>query len=119
MQARKPIIFMLMLLVAAYTLYIEEEKLTHYLLNLAHPDGGSKARFFQLHGFKHPNDLRQSLLQLVQEHPVTSSVSTPFGYKYIVDGNLVTPTVRQVLLRSVWIVLSGSDICTFVTAYPL
>lgn len=30
---------------------VPERKITHYLLNPAHPAGGSKARFFLRHGF--------------------------------------------------------------------
>jgi hypothetical protein len=108
-----------MLLAAHYKLYISEAKLSLYLLNPWHPDGSSKARFFLGQGFKDAATLQHALMQQAQRFATNKIVQTPFGLKYIVDGTLQTPSGKGVMVRCVWIVLEGTDICTFVTAYPL
>ena len=54
--------------------YVPAAKITAYLLNFDHPEGGSKARFFVRFGFSPdlPHILEASLL----EHPARHEVAT-------------------------------------------
>jgi hypothetical protein len=42
-----------------------------------------------------------------------------YGQKYIVDGALVAPTGQLPLIRTVWVVDTGTDRPRLVTAYPM
>ncbi|WP_350126462.1 DUF6883 domain-containing protein [Imperialibacter sp.] len=68
---------------------VEKEKITRYLLNTDHPDGGSKAYFFIKNGF-HASYWRvfeEALLtHFVQSQSSNSKETTPFGMKYILTG---------------------------------
>jgi hypothetical protein len=99
---------------------IAPEKVVGYLLSPGHPSGASKARFFHRIGFtpeKAPI-LVGALLRLARDGEVKETVGTPFGTKYVVSGDLYTPSGRLEPLRTVWIVLEGGDIPFLVTAYP-
>ena len=95
-------------------------KLVGYLLSEVHPTGRSKARFFRAAGFTEINAslLEQGLLTIARTEEVVTSVSSPHGEKYVVDGTLTTPLAGSVRLRTVWIVESGVAHPRFVTAYP-
>ena len=82
--------------------------------------GKAKAQFFHRMGFRkeRAEELRNALLEVARTGEVHSVVSTPYGTKYIVDGELLTPLGRRVNVRTVWIVERGEDIPRFVTAYP-
>lgn len=108
-----------MILAAVYKMHIYEAKLTAYLLNTAHPDGGSKALFFTSNGFEAAETLELALLSIINNNPVLRQIPTPFGTKFIVDGIIESPAKRLLKIRTIWIVLKDNDICTFVTAYPL
>lgn len=69
---------------------VERPKITEYLLNREHPDNGGKADFFIALGF-HVNDwetMAAALRMLAIDSPVTLSVESPHGKKYIVDGTI-------------------------------
>lgn len=60
--------------------HVEERKVREYLLNLAHPSGGSKARFFRARGFS-PEDWRAFARALVlhgQQNAVVYTEMTAF-----------------------------------------
>jgi hypothetical protein len=99
---------------------VDAFKLTDYLLNIAHPDGAPKARFFILFGFAPgaPDQLRQAFLEHVATHEA-SEISTPFGMRYIVDGPLNSPSGRAPLVRTVWQADEGSTAPRLITAMPL
>jgi len=69
---------------------VPERKMTHYLLNPAHPVGGSKASFFLRHGFTVADWTRpaEALLRHAREHEVVATEQTPHGTRYVVDGPL-------------------------------
>jgi len=96
------------------------EKIVEYLLNLRHPDGAGKATFFLSIGFEIDRweVLSKALRELVKRSPITMRVDSPHGSKYIVDGELDSPSGRLVTVRTVWIVDSGNDVPRLVTAYP-
>jgi hypothetical protein len=45
-------------------------------------------------------------------------VSTPFGTKYRIDGELITPSGIKARIRTIWILETGEELPCFVTAYP-
>lgn len=109
-----------MLLPHADKAYLPIEKLTAYLLSLSHPSGKSKAAFFHEHGFDTSNaqELAALLLEMAKSHPVTGTITTSHGIKYIIDGELATPHGGLVKLRMVWIMEPDDEGPRFVTAYP-
>ncbi len=100
--------------------FIDLRKLTDYLLSKTHTIGRTKAAFFYKAGFtrQQAEDLRLALLDLAQKGDVTQVIETPYGVKYVVDGELRTPTGESIEIRTVWIVEKGEVRPRFVTAYP-
>jgi hypothetical protein len=66
---------------------IPERKITHYLLNPAHPSGGSRAQFFLRFGFIVPDwkRLAEALLQHARENEVVQTERTIHGTRFVVD----------------------------------
>ena len=100
--------------------YISPEKLTNYLLSETHPVGKSKAKFLRSVGFNESNVdvLEQSLILIAQSNEVAETTETSHGTKFVIDGEIKTPTGVVVQLRTIWIIDAGEDIPRFVTAYP-
>lgn len=100
---------------------IPPAKMRDYLLDPEHPEGGGKAAFFLAMGF-HPDRwqlLADAIRELIVQTPITQTLESRHGTKYIVEGNLMTPTARNVRVRTVWIIEPGESDPRFVTAYPL
>jgi hypothetical protein len=66
-----------------------------------------------------PDVLRRALLQHAADNTVSSVQLTPFGAKYLIEGQISGPTGTAAAIRSVWFVESGERGPRFVTAYPL
>ncbi|HUG10394.1 MAG TPA: hypothetical protein VMM36_05245 [Opitutaceae bacterium] len=100
---------------------VPERKITHYLLNPAHPAGGSKARFFLRHGFATARwrQLADALLLHARENDVASSEETRHGTRYVIDGLLLAPDIARLNVRSAWFISPESQTPRFVTAHPL
>ena len=96
------------------------EKLEGYLLALAHPVGGAKARFFRAHGFDEATSavLEEQLLAIAQREDALI-LEGPHGVKYVADGDLSTPIGRVVRVRTIWIVEPTDPRPRLITAYPL
>lgn len=98
---------------------VPHKKIVHYLLDLAHPDGGSKATFLIAPGFRpdDPKALADALLEQVTTNPVVSIRHGRYGAQFTVEGRMPMPdgTSRNVL--SVWLHQETGD-GIFVTAYP-
>jgi hypothetical protein len=99
---------------------VDPHKVREYLLNVAHPEGMGKAAFFLSLGFESQarHLLAEALQQLAQETPVTQTMTTSHGQKYIIDGQIRSPRGGRALVRTVWIVDQGSSIPRLITAYP-
>jgi len=99
---------------------VTEEKITDYLLSESHPVGKAKARYFKKIGYSEKNvaQLSEDLIKIAVSNAVSEEVSTLFGIKYIVDGDVVSPTGIKARLRTVWIIETGENLPCFVTAYP-
>jgi hypothetical protein len=100
---------------------VPERKMTHYLLNPAHPAGGSKAWFFLRHGFSVADWqwLTAALLTHALENEVVETERTPHGVRYVVDGPLTAPDGTRLNVRSAWFIDPDRDAPRFVTAHPL
>ena len=100
---------------------VSERKVTQYLLNPAHPAGGSKAAFFLRFGFtaNRWQELAKALLQHARLNEVAGTELTPHGHRYVVDGVLTAPNGTHLNVRSGWYIDIGGDAPRFVTAHPL
>ena len=111
-----------MKLANAHLATVPEKKITRYLLNPAHPAGGSKAAFFLRFGFTATDwhFLANALLRHARENDVVTTDRTAHGMRYAVDGKLLAPPDGTALnVRSAWYIHPGSDGPRFVTAHPL
>jgi hypothetical protein len=99
---------------------IDPDKIKNYILSPAHPVGRFKAAFFQSMGYTQEN--WQQFLDDIREYHLTEDAEpvekTEYGQKYIITGEVKGPNGKIILLRSVWIVLSGEDTPRFITIYP-
>jgi hypothetical protein len=95
-------------------------KPTDCLLSLSHPVGRAKAGFFRRLGYDESAvlELERGLIAIATSRPVSESVTSSHGTKYIVDGVLNAPGGTRVWVRTVWIVEAGEDHPRFVAAYP-
>ncbi len=100
---------------------VPQNKVENYLLNLEHPVGGGKARFFLRYGFRREEwlVLANALRRHARDNAVTSSVTDADGVTYLVEGPLETPVGRKPRVRSVWLVETGELAPRFISAYPL
>jgi uncharacterized protein DUF6883 len=100
---------------------VPREKIESYLLDLAHPIGGGKARFFLSFGFRREawNVLADAFRKHAQESPVANSISDGDGVTYLVEGPLETPSGRKPRIRTIWLIETGQVAPRFITAYPL
>jgi hypothetical protein len=100
--------------------YVEERKITEYLLALGHPDGHDKAVFFMRFGYR-PEEwerLAEALVEHARENELAEQEETLYGVQYAVDGLLRTPGGRTPLVRSVWEQKPGGAGPRLITAYP-
>ena len=100
--------------------FVPQKKITHYLLDLTHPQGRPKARFFLGYGFR--RDAWEAMAQYFQLHAATHEICenelTIHGLMFTVEGELETPDGRSPYVRTVWIIPHGETLPRFVTAYP-
>ena len=98
---------------------IAPEKVRDYLLNLEHPDGGSKAGWFHSLGYTrdHWQLLADDLMAIARECDAFDTETTQFGVKYKASGSVGCPNHRPGSVLTVWIV-EDVDPPRLVTAYP-
>ena len=100
------------------SIIIGKDKALNYLLNPAHKDGWSKAKILIEHGF-HPENW-EIFVERVKDHAqiakVAAEIKTPFGMKVTLNDFLETPSMKNLLIKSVWIVVKNAPI--LVTLYP-
>ena len=111
-----------MKLPSAQSATVPERKVTHYLLNPAHPAGGSKATFFLRFGFTVAEwqRLAEALLRHARENEVAAMEQTADGDRYVVAGPLTAPDGSRLNIRSAWYIsVRGDGGPRFVTAHPL
>jgi len=98
---------------------VADEKVRDYLLNLSHPDGGSKAVWFYSLGYTHEDWrlLAADLLAIANGCDHFDTESTSFGVKYKASGTVGRPNHRPGFVLTVWVV-EDDDPPRLVTAYP-
>jgi len=101
--------------------FIPIEKITDYLLSNFHPVGKTKAVFFNKIGYnlEKSNLLRMELNRIILENEVYNTMSTFYGDKYIVKGNIGLRAGKSFPIVTIWIIEMENSIPRFVTAYPL
>ena len=101
--------------------FVTKSKIKDYLLSEKHFVGRSKAKFFRLYGFDETNidKLEKSLIQIAQLYDIKKEETSPHGKKYIIDGKLLTPENRSVMIRTIWIIDKNNDKPRLITAYPI
>lgn len=100
---------------------VAEAKIIHYLLDLTHPVGKSKASFFLRFGFTLDawKIMANALLQHAAEGEVVKRETSEDGDLYVIEGNIQTPDGRDPFVRSIWFVRQDQNVPQFVTAYPV
>jgi hypothetical protein len=99
---------------------IEKRKITGYLLNENHPQGRSKALWFQSFGFSlnRWREFSDSIQILLQKHKGKRICKSTFGHRVVVWGFLETPRGQKVQVTTVWQVERGILAPRLITAYP-
>lgn len=66
---------------------VEEKKIRQCLLNLAHPTGGSKAKFFRDRGFDNTawQVFPAALVEQARRNPVADQSTDEYGQRFVVD----------------------------------
>jgi hypothetical protein len=100
--------------------YVDPRKLLDYLLDVQHPTGASKARFFLGLGFRRSDwgSLAAQLRSVARDGEVVDVIPAPHGMKYVVVGSIAIGSGRFVNVKSIWIIRTGEDVPRLVTAYP-
>lgn len=100
--------------------WVEEQKICGYLLNLAHPQGGSKAKFFKARGFTAEawTSMRDALIKHGTTNTVVRVLPTEFGTRYTVECTCTTPDALNPCIRSVWEVKPDDPRPRLLTAHP-
>lgn len=98
---------------------VTREKVYDYLLNLDHPDGGSKAIWYDALGYERENWrlLADDLLEIARDCSDYATETSEFGVKYIARGKVGRPGHRPGRVLAVWIV-EADEPPRLVTAYP-
>lgn len=101
--------------------YIPREKLTDYLLSETHTVGKLKAKLFRKVGFNETNVslLEKSLLNIAYTQEVINIIDSIHGIKYVIDGEIKTPSGKILEIRTVWILEASKNDPRFVTTYPV
>jgi hypothetical protein len=99
---------------------VSEEKVAGYLLNPLHRTGQHKAAFFAAHGFTTENwpVLAAALIKHAADHDVAQVEPSEFGTRYVVEGTMETPDLRNPLVRVIWFVETNEHVPRLVSAYP-
>lgn len=99
---------------------VPEDKITQYLLDINHPDGGPKATFFLNHGYILTSWflLAADLRLHGQTHPVSGQRPTTGGTNYSVIGPLAMPDGVTRTVKTVWYIGTNGTQPSLATAYP-
>lgn len=95
---------------------IAEAKLTKYILiPLAKDD---KSRFLEQAGYRLENwqQLQQDLREQILPLEAIPTVSTQYGQKYAITGNLISPNGRGIRAKTIWMVTERRT--QFATLFP-
>ena len=104
-----------------HLLRIEPAKILEYLLNLDHPKGGGKAKFFFAVGFTadNPEQFSDSMRVHAARNIIAAVIPDDFGIKTVIDCFMPTPSGRDYCIRSVWNDHLDGAPPRLITAHPL
>jgi len=96
------------------------EKVRDYLLDSSHPGNQGKAAYFERCGYQRDDwqRLRTELLRIGATAEVNEGRTGKYGVKYVVDGILLSSSIEEARIRTVWIVEEEGEAPRLVTAYP-
>jgi len=99
---------------------VHPDKIAEYLLNIAHPTGAPKAKFFLSRGFStaRPDEFSDALKRHPVEATLTSRHADPEGRKLTYECEIVTPDGSRVCIRSIWMEAADLGYTRLITAYP-
>lgn len=100
---------------------IDIDKLRYYCLNLDHPRGKHKARFFKtMLGLtsNDAEDLRQILFNVVRTHHAVMVNQDIYGKRYVIDFTMKR-LIRTAKVRSSWIIRTNEDFPRLTSCYVL
>ncbi len=100
---------------------VDIRKLRDYCLNLNHDVGKHKARLFlSILGMNTDDaeELRDILLAVILTHEAGLQRQDEFGQRYTLDFPIEWQN-KSTILRSGWIIETGSEIPKLTTCYPL
>lgn len=102
-------------------LVIDPSKLSSYLLDVRHPVGGPKARFFLGRGFS--LDRPERLAEVLAIHTMRATLvrRSPHdqGHKLVYECAMQAADGSSPCIRSVWIATHDNTSCRLITAYPI
>lgn len=101
-------------------LVVETAKVEDYLLNLSHPYGGPKAKYFLGLGFSLEDvaGFAAALKEHGRTRPIVRETQSTFGMKYQIECQLTAPSGSSRCIRAVWI-REENDQYRLVTAHPI
>lgn len=103
-------------------LRVPSDKIVKYLLNVDHPKGGAKARFFLKFGFasESPHLMADALLGHFVLYPGTLLPASQDTFeRMVIEGPLMSPDGRNPQVRSVWQREDDGTAWRLITAVPL
>ncbi len=94
-------------------------KITQYLMNPDHEEGGPKQAFFIRFGFSadQVEVMTASLTAHPDLHPIETTSDDRWGTTLTIRCSVPTPDGRDPCIRTVWMVRKGETDARFVTAY--
>lgn len=100
--------------------FIEEDKITKYLLNLTHEIGKYKADFFYRFGFSLDNieEFKEALKKHSVEREINNTRENQYGVLYELRCEIITPDQRNPCIVTVWLIENESDAPKLITSYP-
>ncbi|TXN21809.1 DUF6883 domain-containing protein [Methylobacterium sp. WL9] len=105
----------------AVTWVVEHAKITRYLLDLSHKEGGSKAKYLLALGFTpdDPETLASALVRHALAHMPGRHVDPPIGLRRVIfEGETETPDGRSLSICAVWELTTLTEI-RLITVVPL
>jgi hypothetical protein len=99
---------------------IDLDKIALYLLNVDHPQGGSKARLLSSLGYsvEQCQQLEGDIRHMHLSEEVVAVRQTLWGVRYEIVAPLTAPLGDTVMFRSVWQIDLGTDVPRLITMYP-
>jgi hypothetical protein len=99
---------------------IHADKLQHYLLDIEHERGKSKAMVLLSFGYS-PDNWQMLAHDLRRQHltaEITAVRETAYGTRYEIREQIITPTGRSLRLCTIWQIDLGTDYPRFITLFP-